>query len=97
MCTQPMSNSGYPYFERFLVGYWNQMAPDIYDGAGAAFDDFMNTEGDKSFTALKDEIQRLMNDGKIPSIKNIESSYGDPFWSGGLILTLEDVEECRIF
>ena len=73
------------------------MAPEIYDGASAAFYNFMKTKGNKSFTALKDEIQRLMNDGKIPSIKNIEFSYGDPFWSGGLILTLEDVEECCIF
>ena len=72
------------------------MALEIYDGAGAAFDDFLETEGDVAFSSLREEIQRLMKQEKIPSIKIIESSYGDPLWSGGRILTLEDVEESRI-
>jgi hypothetical protein len=91
-----MSNKKYPYLDRFLVGYWNQMASEIYDGARAAFDDFLKTEGDAPFGSLVDEIRRLMREGKFPSIKSIGSSYGDPFWSGGRILTIEDIEESCI-
>jgi hypothetical protein len=82
--------------DRFLVAYWNQMAPDIYDNFLDAIVDFRNTEGPEEFELLAQEIRQRLSEGAFPSEKTIDLAYGDPFWERySMIITIEDVKSCN--
>ena len=89
------ANDNESAFADFMVGYWNQMAPDNYRCFGEALADFRATEGERRFEALVVELSRLSAERRFPSIQGIKEAYRDPYWSNfSLILTAEDLQSC---
>ena len=92
------SNSNETAFEDFMLGYWNQMASEIYNGLGDALIDFRNMEGETRFRKLVSEIKAMKSNGRFPNSANIKSAYGDSFWSGyDRILTEDEIMKCPDF
>ena len=84
-------------FADFMLGYWNQMAPDLYADFDAALADFNATEGEHRFHQLREALSDLHRQGRFPPIAEIENAYQDPFWSPhGMILTAEDIMSCKV-
>lgn len=82
-----------PAFDKFMCGYWNQMAGELYATFDDAVADFRNTEGTQLYRLLTQEIGALHAAGRFPPRATIRSAYRDPFWSKyDRIVVREDLE-----
>src|SRR3990167_4284606 len=96
MFTQHTSNDNHTMFEYFMMGYWNQMALDIYENLSDALNDFRKTEGKDRFISLSNEISALYLQGVFPEASKIGKAYSDSFWDNfSRIITNEEIESCN--
>ena len=88
-----VSNDNPSAFQTFMLGYWNQMASEIYNSFGEALSDFRATEGSSAHERLIAEIRALHAAGRFPRLADIRSAYSDPFWKNyNRIIVREDLE-----
>lgn len=73
-------NDDNPAFDKFMLGYWNQMATEFYDTLSDALDDFEATDGDQLYQRLLKDIVSLHDAGRFPPEANLRSARRDKFW-----------------
>ncbi len=77
-----------------MVGYWNQMADELYPDFDAGLSDFKDTEGERAFRSLKLELLTMYSTGRFPPLSEIKAPHSDSFWKRfDRVVTADQIEK----